>query len=140
MANKDEKIEALTQLLMQFKKKLAHNMNDKLTGGVTMAQLVLLKHIDLGFKTVSDLSAKLTISPPAASKLVDQLHSIELVSRIRSKDDRRIVNIELTDAGQMALKENERIRTEIFKEIVSTLDEDELDALIHILTKMKMEL
>ena len=140
MDRKSERIESLIDLILQMKKKLLSNLNDKLVGGITFSQLVLLKHINLGFRTVSELAIKLSVTPPAASKLVDQLCTMELVERIRSKDDRRIVMIELTVKGNELLQTNEKIRHEEFRKKMEVLNPEELDAFIHILEKLNNRL
>lgn len=136
MDNKNEMIHTLIDLFRHFKKDLATAFSERLIGGVTVSQVVLLKHLEMGYQTVSDLAAKLAISPPGVSKLVDQLFSMDLVTRNRSVDDRRIVKLELTTKGKELLEKNEKIKLDVSKEYLGQLSEEELSTLIDILNKI----
>ena len=49
--------------------------------------------------TATQLTEKLPLDPSRISRIVDQLVSRRLLRRRRSKTDRRVVNLELTDIG-----------------------------------------
>ncbi|KPU27857.1 hypothetical protein TR13x_00410 [Caloranaerobacter sp. TR13] len=134
--NKNGMIDSLSSLLVSLNKKLASELQDKISKDITLSQLIILKQINRGIHTVSSLSEKLTISAPAASKLIEQLHKSGFVIRKRSDKDRRVVFIELTDKGKEILKNNEQIRNEVFKEMLSPLSKNEIDTLINILKKI----
>ena len=50
-----------------------------------------------GEMKVSDLSEKLGLSNSTVSGIIDRLENQEMVERIRSKEDRRVVYVKLTD-------------------------------------------
>lgn len=52
--------------------------------------------------TVAELARELQTDPGAMTRLLDRLECKGLCRRIRSTDDRRVVNIELTPEGQIA--------------------------------------
>ena len=52
--------------------------------------------------TVAELARELQTDPGAMTRLLDRLECKNLCRRIRSTDDRRVVNIELTPAGEAA--------------------------------------
>jgi DNA-binding MarR family transcriptional regulator len=89
-----------------------------------------------GFDKVSELAAKLRITPAAASKMVDSMVETELVRRIRTPEDRRILILKLTDKGQEILDQNKKILKENMLEGFGTLTQEEVDRLIEILTKV----
>lgn len=73
--------------------------------GLTNAQWVpLLKlHMRLA-STVAELARECDLDAGSMTRLLDRLEAKQLVRRVRSCDDRRVVNIELTDAGRAAAK------------------------------------
>jgi len=69
--------------------------------GITGPQLWAIKVIgDLSPVRVSDLASRMYLHPATVVGILDRLESRGLVRRIRSKDDRRVVNVQLTDAGK----------------------------------------
>jgi DNA-binding MarR family transcriptional regulator len=55
-----------------------------------------------GSATVAELARELQIDPGAMTRLLDRLESKGLCKRLRSTDDRRVVNVALTDEGRKA--------------------------------------
>ncbi|OEF99045.1 hypothetical protein BHF71_02345 [Vulcanibacillus modesticaldus] len=139
MNDKNEMLVSLAHQIKQFKKKLAISLTDNLYGDITFAQLMLLNQIDRGVVTVSELSKNLIISPPAASKLVDQLFKLNLVTRVRSENDRRIVKIQLTEKGIEILEKNKQIKEKIFQEVLSPLTQEEIQQFINLLKKINKD-
>lgn len=71
--------------------------------GLTNAQWVpLLKLYMRLASTVAELARECDLDAGSMTRLLDRLEGKQLVRRVRSSDDRRVVNIELTDAGRAA--------------------------------------
>ena len=70
---------------------------------VTVEQFHVLRHIRRGISSVSELADVKQISRPAVSQAVDTLVERGFVSRRRSTQDRRYVQLELTPAGDELL-------------------------------------
>ena len=69
--------------------------------GLTNAQWLPLLKIYWGqASTVAELARGCELDAGSMTRLLDRLESKELLRRIRSSDDRRVVNLELTDAGR----------------------------------------
>jgi len=69
--------------------------------GITGPQLWAIKVIgDLTPVRVSDLASRMYLHPATVVGILDRLESRGLVKRIRSKDDRRVVKVQLTDDGK----------------------------------------
>lgn len=74
--------------------------------GLTNAQWVPLLKLYMGqASTVAELARGCDLDAGSMTRLLDRLEAKQLVSRTRSVDDRRVVNLELTAAGQAAAKE-----------------------------------
>ncbi|GAB6935867.1 hypothetical protein JCM14720_17880 [Calditerricola yamamurae] len=104
-------------------------------GALTPGQIRLLFHLAQdGTGKVSDLSDRLGITPGAVTGMVDKLEEQGLVERVRSRNDRRVVHVRLTDAGQRHVEQVRarftHILSEAFKE-VPTARVAEMSAVIH---------
>ncbi|MDO8777945.1 MAG: MarR family transcriptional regulator [Burkholderiaceae bacterium] len=74
--------------------------------GLTNAQWVPLFKLLMGHaSTVAGLACECHLDAGAMTRLLDRLEAKGLCRRVRSLEDRRVVNIELTDAGRDAAKE-----------------------------------
>ena len=73
--------------------------------GLTNAQWVPLLKLYMGSaSTVAELARVCELDAGSMTRLLDRLEAKQLCRRIRSSDDRRVVNLELTDAGRTAAK------------------------------------
>ena len=71
--------------------------------GLTNAQWVPLFKLYMGHaSTVAELARVCELDAGAMTRLLDRLEAKQLCRRIRSSDDRRVVNLELTEAGRTA--------------------------------------
>lgn len=70
---------------------------------ISVEQFHILRHIRKGLGSVSELAEARQISRPAVSQAVDILVEKGLVTRKQDLDDRRYVNLVLTQAGNELL-------------------------------------
>lgn len=74
--------------------------------GLTHAQWVPLMKVWLGeASTVAELARETQVDVGAMTRTLDRLEMKGLVRRVRSSEDRRVVNVELTDDGRATAKE-----------------------------------
>ncbi|MGI8493457.1 MAG: MarR family winged helix-turn-helix transcriptional regulator [Acidimicrobiales bacterium] len=67
-----------------------------------------------GPQRAADLAGMLEVTPSTGSRMIERLAKKHLVRRVRAKDDRRIVRVHLTDAGQTVVSQvTDRRRAEI---------------------------
>ena len=104
---------------------------------ITMAQFIILREINCGKTSVSQLAEAGHISRPAISRVVDILFNKQLVTRVENPVDRRHVSLSLTTQG-------ERLLAELFKETrqwmetkMGTLSDEELNKLIQSLELLR---
>jgi DNA-binding MarR family transcriptional regulator len=71
--------------------------------GITVDQFHILRNIRRGYGSVSELAEAKGISRPAISQAVDLLVGKGLVTRRQNVEDRRFVQLELTDEGSELL-------------------------------------
>lgn len=73
--------------------------------GLTNAQWLPLYKLHLGSaSTVAELARECQLDTGGMTRLLDRLEAKGLVRRVRSSEDRRVVNLELTDEGREAAR------------------------------------
>ena len=103
--------------------------------GLTGPQLWAIKTINESSPVkVSDLANKLYLHPTTVVGIIDRLEKQDLVERRRSKDDRRVVWIELTDKGNDLVKSAPEVAQGL---LVEGLEEISANNLIEIDRSMK---
>ncbi len=90
--------------------------------------------------TVSQLAARLGISPPSTSAILDRMVDGGLVARTRSEEDRRTVSVSLTPAGETALKDAIGGRRGLLERVLGRLDPSELSDTVRVLRRLEQAL
>ena len=74
--------------------------------GLTHAQWVPLLKLHMGqASTVAELARECKLDAGSMTRMLDRLEAKGLLARVRSSEDRRVVNLELTREGSEAAKE-----------------------------------
>ncbi|WP_129669326.1 MarR family winged helix-turn-helix transcriptional regulator [Phytoactinopolyspora endophytica] len=102
--------------------------------GLSMPQYRMLVRLSAGGERSARLADALRVRKPTLTALADGLVNAGLASRIRDHDDRRVVRLELTDAGRAALDEADRVLAERLGDILGELHDPRrfVDDLAHI--------
>lgn len=87
--------------------------------------LWLLEHH--GAMAMSRLAEFLDVSLSNATGLIDRMEERGLVERVRVPDDRRVVLVRPAAGGRLALEENELVRREQMRTVLSQLDPGQLE-------------
>jgi len=130
----DERV-ALTNRLISDYDALMHAMALRRTPqflsiDVTMQQAKLLFLVSIvADATMSSLASRLGVSLPTATGLVDRLVEHGLIARRVSPGDRRHVHVVLTAEGEQALARFREISELQLRQLLDTLDPDDLAAL-----------
>jgi Transcriptional regulators len=89
---------------------------------VSTTHLHVLMMLDVeGALSMSHLAEALDVSLPSATGLVDRMVERGLVQRLRDDSDRRIVHVELTDAGRGIVDELEVVRGQHLGRLVEAM-------------------
>ncbi|MCX5389259.1 MarR family winged helix-turn-helix transcriptional regulator [Streptomyces sp. NBC_00094] len=99
--------------------------------GITPAQSRLLRTVaHFGEPPrMADLAARLEVVPRAVTSLVDGLEASDRVRRVPDPSNRRVVRIELTDAGRATLRELRSARRAAAEDILAPLTVDQREVL-----------
>ena len=92
---------------------------------LTHNQIMLLFQLRLtGSLNITDISERFVVTPGAASSMCDKLEEAGLIERVRTTEDRRVVNIVLTEQGnQRILRIFEAFPTSDLDKISGTLEQ-----------------
>ena len=94
--------------------------------GLTDAQWKPLLLLQQGVcSTAADISRIAYHDTGAVTRLLDRLESKELLRRLRSAEDRRIVNLELTEEGERIASEVPKIITQLANQVLTGFSQDE---------------
>jgi len=94
--------------------------------GITFEQFHILRHIRKGIHSVGELADVKQISRPAVSQAVEMLVTKGLITRQPKPDDRRFVQLELTDNGNELLNEIFKKNREWMMEKLALLSSEEI--------------
>ena len=91
----------MRRLLGSFATHVQHELDPR---GLTNAQWIPLYKLYLGHgTTAAELARECQLDAGAMTRTVDRLEAKGLVRRVRSLEDRRVVKLELTEAGREAV-------------------------------------
>ena len=94
--------------------------------GITALQYHMMRKLDEGKKSISEISQCMFVSRPNISRTVDELVNNGLARRERDGQDRRVVYLSLTDKGK-DLVSKMRLKSERFmSQMFSSLSGEEL--------------
>jgi DNA-binding MarR family transcriptional regulator len=85
----------------------------------------------------NELRDRMLTRMPDMTRLLDRMEDAGLVKRSREQDDRRMVLTQITARGRELLGELERPLTQLHREQLSRLTEDQLRTLIDLLTLVR---
>ena len=95
--------------------------------GLTSPQLWAIKVIAEGAPIkVSELARRMYLHPATVVGILDRLETRELVFRTRSKEDRRVVEIELTEQGRELLTQSPEVAQGLLVKGLETLPKEKL--------------
>ena len=104
---------------------------------ITVEQFHVLRYVRRGSGSMSELATAKNISRPAISQAVDVLVKKGLLTRIQSTQDRRYVDLALTDEGNALLDTVFKENREWMKTRMNSMSADELETIARAMAVMK---
>ncbi len=128
-------VKDLKHIGYMVKKSMAQQFQDlNITGPQGMLVGILSRNE--GMK-ISDLSKKMGLSNSTVSGIIDRLEKQELVERVRSKEDRRVVYVNLTpEFRKNSMKRFDRVEKN-FAEMLQKATPEEMDIIVKGLDTLK---
>jgi DNA-binding MarR family transcriptional regulator len=107
---------------------------------VSSNEFLILKFLlQTSSKTVSEISKELDVSPSHITSVSDKLVQKGFVDRYRSHQDRRVVELSITNTGEDVVKKLIEKRKKYMTDKFGKLNDDELDQLILLIEKIMYE-
>lgn len=105
--------------------------------GLTGPQLAVIKMLEpVGKLSLSELSDRIRARNSTVTGIIDRMEREGLVLRKRSNEDRRVVNIELTDQGRQLASDIPLEPIQIFRRVLGELSDSDAATLRRILTRL----
>jgi DNA-binding MarR family transcriptional regulator len=124
-------------LLRRFERELFMQNNESCCNGVTLAQCHTLLEIEnKGKESLTELARTLGLDKSTISRTVDGLVNVGLVDRTIPAENRRMSNLQLTDAGKNICQTINTTNDKYFEDTLSVLNEHETAELIRLLDKV----
>lgn len=87
--------------------------------------------------TVRNIAEKINVSTSAVSQMVSKMERMNLVKRVMSHHDRRLIHIHLTGEGKQVINRMEETRREIIINYLSKMNLDDLRLLSEKIKKLR---
>jgi DNA-binding MarR family transcriptional regulator len=104
---------------------------------ITVEQFHILRHVRRGTASISELATAKNISRPAISQAVEVLVKKGLLTRVQSTQDRRFVELALTEAGNELLDTVFKETRDWMKQQMNALSNDELETIAKAMEVLK---
>jgi DNA-binding MarR family transcriptional regulator len=85
---------------------------------------------------MSRVAEKYMLTKAGLTSIIDRLEEKNLVKRVRSEEDRRVIYVELTDKGREKLAESRKVFQEVLANFMRKISEDEIKELEKIFNKL----
>lgn len=124
----------MRRLINSFASEVQHELDPR---GLTNAQWVPLYKLHLGLgTTAAELARHCQLDAGAMTRTLDRLEAKGLLSRVRSSEDRRVVNLALTDEGRHAAAQIPQVLCKVLNAHLKGFGADEVELLKSMLLRM----
>lgn len=133
---KGNNVDQLITLIFNIRQVLHEKMAEKSSCQISLLQLIALKYIQAKKPLMKDIAGYLSITPPSATSLINNLLKSKLITRVADKKDRRIVRIEITKQGSLFIKKHMSAMSNRMRKGLESLTLKEQEQMSKILTKL----
>lgn len=110
--------------------RLHRRLRQQAVGGLSPAQTSALASTDrLGAPTLGELAALESVQPPSMTRIIAALEDKGLVARVVDPTDRRVVRVEVSEAGRQVLVESRSRKNVYLARQLHRLSPEEREAL-----------
>lgn len=116
----------------QMERELAQAGHD-----LTFSQFITLKELAIGTAGVTELARAAQLNPGAMTRLLDKLESRGFVVRVADPDDRRALNIHLTEAGTAIWEDIDQCGKRVRERAMAGLNDSDREQLYRLLEQVR---
>ncbi|EQB72997.1 MAG: MarR family transcriptional regulator [Ferroplasma sp. Type II] len=127
----------LDSILSEYGARIKDSLSDL---SLSLTDSKILRLVSSEPKNMKYLADTLSLAKGWVTDITDGLESKNLVKRVHSSQDRRVINIEITEEGLKTYHKIEQIIKGIIYDSISSLPEDDINQLATILEKINMKL
>lgn len=129
----NQAVRKFRDILRRFEREVFVQSSESCCSGVTLAQCHTLLEIESKNKeTITELSKTLGLDKSTVSRTVDGLVNIGLIDRSIPIENRRMAELQLTDAGKNVCKTINCRNDDYFNDILSALTDNEQEELLRL--------
>lgn len=137
MKSRQDKMYEMEALMRNVYKRLRQEMNHVYENEMSRNEFFILKTLyEQGSKKSSDLSKMLNVSASHITAVTDSLIEKKWIKRVRSVQDRRIVDLLLTEEGKQTLELFEQKKTEFLLTKFNDFTDEEIGSFIKLFNKL----
>ncbi len=118
-------------------------MDPKLLKRITLAKIrvmsVVMPSKGKGVM-MKDIASILRITPSAVSQIIDSLVKDDVVVRVQSGKDRRLVQVKLTEYGESIRKLHGAAYTQLMYDAMKDIPEEDLDVFMDVISKLTQKI
>ncbi|OON96434.1 MAG: MarR family transcriptional regulator [Epulopiscium sp. Nele67-Bin005] len=103
---------------------------------LSLTEMHVIEAVGCTLKTMTDIADNLGVTVGTVTTSINRLLEKGYVTRNRSEEDRRFVEIQLTDKGKLAFRVHQAFHEEMVKYMIEGLDEKDNDVLIASLQRL----
>ncbi len=100
---------------------------------LSFSQYVTLKKLASGIANASELARSADLNPGAMTRLLDALAKRDLITRVADPDDRRMLQIHLTDVGLATWRDIDTCGKRVLERALQGMEEGERATLVRLL-------
>lgn len=131
-------LSALEKQFIRLFRQFKNDLNKKLGGDITRHEFMFMKLLyKQEPKKMSSLACELDVTASHATAVVEKLAQKNWLERQRSSEDRRIIELRLTDKGEEMVQYMEEVRTEYLISVFKNLSDDEINVMHQLLEKLQ---
>ncbi|WP_438447613.1 MarR family winged helix-turn-helix transcriptional regulator [Gorillibacterium sp. sgz5001074] len=137
----NERLLELTTLFKSVIKRFRQEWAERMESDISITQFRMLRQLGLnGEQRVVDLADFLSVTPGAVTGMADRLIEKGLIVRTRSEEDRRVVRLGITPAGEKAVESMLAIQIETVASMFGNLPEEDLEQMQRIFRQLMANL
>lgn len=103
---------------------------------LSLTEMHVIEAIGVGSRTMTDVADQIGVTVGTLTTSINRLVKKEYVTRNRSEDDRRFVQIELTHKGKLAYRIHESFHGKMVNYMIEELSNEDHEVLIASLTRL----
>jgi len=112
--------------------------NELFKGKITLPQFFVLNHLDKhGESKMNELAKVMDVTTAAATGIVDRLVRYGYIMRVYDPNDRRVINVRLTQKGADLVKRIGRQRIEVTREVFGKISREERENYLAIMLHIR---